>query len=239
MKNTIIVSVFASLSMIACTDVKSSSVMTDGMFLDYSVVTLGEGFGSEALVVLKVGGVTSTTFVDLDAGDQLAVSTVDESKTLNHSQLGVWHSYTNTFSADTVDSEFSLAFDRADLDSAPSSVAVLPDEFSITEPVEDAVFSRSADAGELVIKWDNESTYPMSISVDGDCFSGYNAVDDSDAGTHIIPLSYFSDNEYNSLDSCSAEISVQRQRVGSLDPAFGGGQVYGAQKRTVKIRIDP
>ena len=68
-----------SFAATACTDVKSEEVTTGGMYLDYTVVTQGEGTGSNVSTLLRVGGLTSTTYVDLSEGDQLSVS-VDAEK---------------------------------------------------------------------------------------------------------------------------------------------------------------
>ena len=72
-----------SLGAVACTDVKSEEVSTGGMYLDYTVITQGEGTGSDVTTLLRVGGLTSTTYVDLSAGDQLRVAVDAEEAVLN------------------------------------------------------------------------------------------------------------------------------------------------------------
>ena len=228
-----------SISTMACSEVKSSEVTTAGIYLDYSVVTDGEGTGSEVNTTLRVGGVTSTTFVDLDDGDQLVVSVNDESQVLSQSSLGVIHSYDADFVSDVDGDEFRLAFDRANLDGAPETLAVLPTPFELTEPEFDTVFSRSNESGEIVVGWDNQGQDRMKITVEGDCFVSYLATNQPDSGTHSIPLSYFKDNEYDDAESCTAMVIVERQRAGSVDPAFAGGQALGIQKRRSSIRLDP
>lgn len=228
-----------SIAAVACTDVKSEEVTTAGMYLDYTVVTQGEGTGSDVSTLLRVGGVTSTTYVDLSEGDQLSVAVNDEEAVLNQVSLGVVHSYVQRFVADTEGSEFALSFDRADQTGAPSSIATLPAPFEVTLPEENATFSRSNDAGEIVVTWDNASDDRVNISVHGDCFASYFALDEADAGTHVIPLSYFKENEYDSVSSCTGEVSIERSRTGSVDAEFGGGKSRGIQLRTVSVQIDP
>lgn len=228
-----------SISAIACSDIKSSAVTTEGMYVDYVVVTEGAGTGTEANTTLRVGGATSTTFVDLEAGDQLVVSVNDESQVLSQSSLGVLHSYDAAFTSDAEGDEFLLSFDRADLDGAPQTTATLPASFEITEPQAESVVSRSSDTGELVIAWDNQGDARMKIIVEGDCFVSYMATDQSDAGIHSIPLTYFKDNEYDATSACEAIVSVERQQAGSVDPAFAGGTALGVQRRRVSIRLDP
>jgi len=228
-----------ALGAIACTEVKSEEVTTAGMYVDYTVVTQGEGTGSDVSTMLRVGGATSTTYVDLSAGDQLSVLVEEEEAVLNQLSLGVVHSYQQRFETDTEDSEFVLRFDRADQTGAPSSLAVLPAPFEITLPVGEETVSRSVETGELVVSWDNQSDDSINISVYGDCFASYFALEQSDAGTHSIPLSYFKDNEYDAVSSCSAEVSVERRRTGSVDTEFAGGSSQGVQQRTVNIQIEP
>ena len=153
--------------------------------------------------------------------------------------LGVVHSYQQRFETDTEDGEFVLRFDRVDQTGAPSSLAVLPAPFEITLPVGDDTVSRSVETGELVVSWDNQSDDSINISVYGDCFASYFALEQSDAGTHTIPLSYFKDNEYDAVSSCSAEVSVERRRTGSVDSEFAGGSSQGVQLRTVTIQMEP
>jgi len=223
---------------IACTDVKSSSVNTDGIYLNYSVNTEGEGTGTTANALLRVGGLTSTTYVELEEGDHLYINVLEEDKELSHQGLGVIHSYSGEFVSDIVDSEFTLNFERNNLDSAPNSVATLPLGFTLTAPEEDTIISRSDDTAELVITWDNEATDTMYIEVEGSCFNYYVAEESSDTGTHSIPASYFSENETES-DACEATVTVERRKVGVLDPNFGEGEVFGSQLRTAIVQIDP
>ena len=223
----------------ACTDVKSEEVTTAGMYLDYTVVTQGEGTGSDVSTLLRVGGGTSTTYVDLSTGDQLRVAVNDEESVLNQVSLGVVHSYVQRFEADVEGSQFALSFDRADQTGAPESVATLPAPFELTLPAVDTVFSRSNDTGEIVVTWDNSGDDRVNVTVHGDCFASYFALDEADSATHTIPLSYFKDNEYDSVSSCAAEIAVDRQRAGSVDSEFGGGTSIGIQRRIVSIQIDP
>ena len=223
---------------VACTEVKSSAVNTNGMYVDYEVVTEGEGTGSSVNTTLRVGGLTSTTFVDLDAGDQLVVTVGEESQALSQQSLGVLHSYQGTFGADTEGSAFVLSFDRVDLDNAPSTTTNIPDAFTIETPELDASFSRSSDE-DLLISWDTEGEHLVKIIVEGSCFVSYIATAQADVGTHSIPMSYFQDNEYDSTSSCESTITVDRQRFGTVDAAFGGGQAIGVQRRTVSIRMEP
>lgn len=228
---------------VACADVKSSAVTTEGMFLTYSVMSEGEGTGSDAYAVLTVGGAFGS-WVDLEGDDQLTVSVGEgenlESLVLAEYSLLTMHSYSASFDADLPGSDFDLRFDRgtaADPAGAPSSVVTLPEGFELTEPETGFEFSTSDEAGELVVSWDGTSNEPMIISVDGDCFSGYIETEVTDSGTHSIPVSEFVDNMNDTMTSCSATVTVERKKVGTVDSAFDGGIATGVQKRTLSIEI--
>ncbi len=228
---------------VACSDVKSSEINTQGIYLNYSVLTEGEGLGSTANVMLNVGGAFGS-YVELEGGDQLIVTTGEEANAetsiLDMSSLFMIHSYGATFSTDTAGSAFELNFDRESLTDAPSSIAVLPEPFSLTAPINDVVISRTEQIDEeLLITWDVTSNEPIDISIDGDCFSAYSETESIDAGSHSVPVSYFSDYELDSTSSCTATITVERKMSGTIDSAFDGGVVAGIQARTVNIRIEP
>ena len=223
---------------IACTDVKSSSIATDGIYMDYNVVSEGVGTGTQANAVLRVGGVTSTTFVDLDGGDTLAASSGSEEHNLSQSSLGVLHSYDADFDVDAVGSEFVLRFDRESFDSAPSSIATLPEEFSITAPATESSFSRSADI-DIEVTWESTSSDPMTIQLTGDCIGLYVATEPVDNGTHTISMAEIEEDQMDDFSTCTAELVIERRKGGSLDSAFGGGTVFGAQKRTIQLKLEP
>jgi hypothetical protein len=225
---------------VACSDIKSADVKTSGMYLHYHVVSDGEGLGTDATATLTAGGATSTTYVDLDESEQLVVTTGEEVKELEKQSLVVVHTYTASFDETTPGAEFELAYDRVDSGSAPSSIAVLPEDFVLTEPTAETVISRSEMASEnLTIAWDNQSTEPLEIEVSGDCIQTYFGAEETDSGSHIIPISHFDENDYDDMAACTATIVVQRMLAGTVDSAFNGGTVYGAQRRTLDIRIDP
>ena len=229
---------------VACADVKSSAVMTEGMYLTYKVMSEGEGTGSDANAVLNVGGAFGS-WVDLEGDDQLRVTVGEgeneESLVLAKSSLLTLHSYSASFGTDAAGSAFDLSFDRGmaadDPTGAPSSVVTLPEGFELTEPEAGFEVSTSAEDDELVVSWDSTSNEPMTISVDGDCFSGYLETETSDSGTHSIPISDFVDNMYDEMTSCTATITVERKKVGTVDSAFDGGIATGVQKRTLAIEI--
>lgn len=228
-----------TLIIMACSDVKSSTLDTAGMYLEYDVTT--EGDGSYVNVILKAGGAFGS-FVDLDGGDQLIVSVVDgdESSILDASSFLTFHSYDSNLTTDAAGSVFELNFDRETQTDAPSSQATLPEPFTLTAPTADLVISRSTQVDEdLEITWDGTSNEDMTITIDGDCFSGYSETETDDAGVHSVPISIFSEGETDSTSSCSAKIIVERILEGTVDAAFEGGRSFGKQVRAIDITIAP
>ena len=227
--------------MTGCADVKSSVLDTSGMYLEYIVITEGAGQGTSVNAVLRAGGRLGS-FVALEAGDELVVSVLDgeESKRLEMSSFLTMHSYGASFTTETAEAGFELDFRRENLTDAPSSIAILPTSFSVISPEEGLVISRSEQAeGELLIGWDEAANVPMNITIEGNCFTSYAATEVADSVTHIVPISYFLENELDSTEACAATIVVERVFTGSVDAAFGEGVSLGKQLRRLNIQIDP
>ena len=217
----------------ACTDVKSSAIKTDGMNAQFSAVS--DGTGTAASATIRVGGELSNTFVELEEGDSIEVTDGAESMVLQHQGFGAFHEYGAFFQQSAAGTAFTFSLNRADGDNAPTSTAVLPDTFSITEPGTGQNFSRS---DEILVEWSGAGTGDrMQFEVTGDCIGGYVETKDGDDGSHVIPAGEL--DSFEEGESCQATLVVERIRSGQLDPAFGSGSVYGAQRRTVDFRSDP
>ena len=223
-------------ALVGCESVESSDVKTSGMYAQFTAQADGSG-STRTEAILKVGGSTSNTFVQLAAGDELTVAGGGAEQAMSEQNLGDLYSYTADFDFDEVGTEFTFNLERAADESAPSSVATLPAALDITAPAEDAIVSRSGDA--LTITWSGSGeAEDMEVTVTGDCFVAYwKPVDDG--GQHIIDAGTMESFEGNDDEACDAEVTVTRKSTGTLDPAFGEGTVTGEQIRTVKIRMDP
>lgn len=222
--------------LLACESVESSDLKTSGMYAQLTARADGSG-STRAEAVLKVGGSTSNTFVKLTAGDELMVSAGGAEQAMSEQNIGDVYSYTSDFDFDEEGTAFTFSLERAEDESAPESVATLPAPLEITAPVADEVVSRSED--DLVITWSGSGEADdLEVTVSGDCFVGYwKAVDDG--GTHTIDKGTIESFESQDDESCDAEVAVWRKQTGTLDPAYGEGQVLGVQVRAVTIRMDP
>ena len=71
-------------------------------------------------------------------------------------------------------------------------------------------------------------------------------------GVDFVDEVPFSDNSYlvsasdlenigsdETIDNCELDIELQRQRKGTLDPAYGSGEIYGAVMLTQSILLTP
>ena len=159
---------------------------------------------------------------------------------LSQTSLGVIHSYSTSFDVEEAGTSFELAFTRADMDGAPSSVVVLPEPFEITAPEPGFTFSRSEEGAELSVLWDNESSEDMVVSLSGDCISFYEETETSDSGSHVIPASWFAENDFESdSTSCPVTLTVNRILEGTVDPEFNGGNSTAMQRRSVIFDLIP
>ncbi|MCB9758223.1 MAG: hypothetical protein H6741_13895 [Alphaproteobacteria bacterium] len=224
-------------TLVACESVESESVLTSGVYADLHAVSNGDA--TRATATLRTGGATSNTFLQLTGDDNLSVS-VDggEAEKMNEQNLGDIYSYTADFDAVNAGAEYVFAFNRLVDEGAPSSVAVLPEPFSVTEPAEDAVISRGAEA--ITVSWDGGTDDAMLVKVSADCIYDHEVVVEGDPGTIVIEAGTLESPDGSADQACDATVTVSRRRTGSLDAGYGeGGLIYGAQDRGVKIRIDP
>lgn len=211
----------------ACEDIDSADLLTGGM----SAVISGEADGSgetEVVAVLRAGGLTSNTLVDLTGDDELTATTGEQTLELQKRSLGVLHSYAATFDVDAVDTEFVVALNRSVDAGAPNSVFQLPEPFSIDSSSEAVTPTTTLD-----LTWSPSGTdREMELVVDGDCITVWAKEMDGDPGSYSVP-----GEELNVIGdepgvSCELTATLRRVRGGEGDSAFGEGSlVQGAQIR--------
>jgi hypothetical protein len=221
----------------ACESVDSSDTMTDGIYAAFTATS--DGAVTQAQATLRVGGATSNTYVELVDGDILTVTDGVNSETMLPSNIGDYYTYLASFDSIAEDTPFTFAFVRTIDAGAPESTASLPAPFALTAPEADSVFSRADDA--ITITWDpSASADDMSLTLTGDCIFTHSTTLTGDPGTYVIDAGSLDATDEDNPTSCDAKLTVERRRIGTLDPAFGeGGGIYAAQARTVEIRIDP
>ncbi len=208
------------------------------MYADINVQADGSGVTTVG-ATLRVGGVTSNTFVELAGGDQLSASAGEVSAILGEQTLWAMHSYSAQLPVDAEDTEYVITFDRTIDDSAPASSVTMPAPFDISGTDAGTTHSRAED--EITITWDAaEGGDDMIVAVDSDCTVHETFAVQGDPGTFTIEPGDLTAWDSMADSTCSAEISVQRVRAGVLDPAYGeGGTIRAIQHRVIEIRIAP
>jgi hypothetical protein len=226
------------LPLVACASVESKNTLTDGLFADLTATAGGTGT-TRAQATLRVGGGTSTTYVELVQDDVLTVTSGEVTETLLVMSLGDYYTYGADLDGDAEDTPFSFAFTRSVDAGAPESTTSLPAPFTLTGPNADAVFARATDP--LVVTWgDAGSADAMQVTVSGDCIFDHFVAVEGDPGTVTIEPGTLRPIDEETPQSCAAKVVVERRRDGTLDAGFGeGGVIYGAQSREVGIRLDP
>jgi len=234
------------LSSIACEQVDSSAIRTQGIYADFTAISHGEG--NVALQAnLRVGGSLSNTFIDLVDGDRLeAQHGLDQREMRREVSLFGAIDYHARFDDDG-DRTFRIAFmrDTHDAeeaaclgDSAPDSTVVLPPPFEVQLDLPDGTrASRRND--DLVVTWTPSASDTMYVSLEGDCIQDWNKKTRDDGELRIDSGSLRRDQN-SSGDTCEVTVSLVRSREGRVDAAFGeGGHFLGKQVRSAQYFSTP
>jgi hypothetical protein len=222
----------------ACTTTESDNILTRGMFA--SIEARADGNGSTTVSTsLFLGPPSDLIFIDLVAGDQLLAHHGDEFKTMTEIIILNIVSHTATFQGDAEDEEFEIEFRRRVDPGAPSSLVSLPAPFTLGNVP--ASVSRNVDFG---VNWTGSSsgaTDRMRWSASGSCIESASGVIAGDPGSVTMPAGTFRKlSGQNVADSCQVTVTVDREREGDVDPAFGeGGTATGLQRRSLTFTSTP
>jgi hypothetical protein len=217
----------------ACSDIGSSSLLTSGMSAVVRGVSIN-GESTDVSTVLRAGGVTSTTFVKLEGGDDLAVTVGGQTVPLVEASLGPLTSYRATVQTADPSSAFVVALTRVLDDGAPSTTFTLPEPFALTtDPAE-------IDPTEPVqIAWEpSASTAQVLLEVSGECVAGGIRDLAGDDGVTTIPSSMLERFAEQPGVSYPVTVTISKIKGGQLDPAYGeGGSAQGVQSRSLSFTI--
>lgn len=227
-----------ALALVACESVDSEAIRTDAMYADIRVEADGSGAATVS-TILRVGGVTSNTFVELAGGDQLRAKAGEDTTVLSEQSFWEMHSYSAELPLDAEGTEYVVSFERTIDASAPASAVTMPAPFDLGGADPGATFSRAADP--ITITWEPaEAGDDMIVEVDSDCTVHETFAVQGDPGTFTLEPGDLTAWDSMADSTCSAEISVQRVRAGDLDPAYGeGGTIRAVQLRIVEVRLAP
>lgn len=218
----------------ACSSVGSSEIETSAINADLSVSYDG-GQVSTANALLRVGGDTSTTFVELQEPDSIAVTSPSGTTTMSAIQIGELWTYVATTGDTQEDDAFTFSLDRPEGTSAPDSTVSLPGAFTM---VATATLSRATEP--LVVSWEPAGAPdPVRINLHSACVTDPVIVLYDDPGTYTFEPGSYTMHDEVAGEPCDVTVEVHRVRDGSLDPAFGSGAAYAEQVRTVDIVLEP
>jgi hypothetical protein len=228
----IALSSLAAIACVACTSLDSADLRTNGMQPDMAVRSNDQSAGSKIDVQIHVGD-SIVDFVNLGGADILTLQVDGGAATeLNElNLLGV-----TTYSADVgtkePGTEVKVIFARGEADDpAPSSTVTLTEQLALTAPTAGAALSRADD--DIVVTWTSDaSDDDVRVDVTGTCIQPTTRQVQAGATTVTIERGSIQktedsdpDDDSEIPDSCDATLSVVRTRTGTLDPAYGGGNI--------------
>ncbi len=220
---------------LGCASTESQDVRTSGIFATFTATS--DGTTTKAQAIFRVGEASSNTFVNLESGDSATVTVGQDARTLTENHLGDYYFYSVDVPVVAGASEFVFALTREADEDAPNSRVALPEPLTVSAPAASANLSR---AQALTITWAPASlTDAITIEVKGDCIVDYRRNVSGDPGTFQIEGAAIQAHNNRTGESCPGTVVVTRSRNGTLDPAYSGGLVTGAQQRTVSVRLDP
>jgi hypothetical protein len=218
-----------TMLMVGCESVESTDIKTSGIWADLSVSHAGnQGTFSTATATLRVGGPGSNTYVELVSGDDITVSVADLSVPMGEVALGdlIW--YSATVEHTTGGDEWTMALTRAADEPAPSSTMALPADFDV-----DAIPGDLDASGSVVVTWAPSGTSDgMAVTVDGDCVLSERFDVSGDPGSFEVPGDQIQPTDEADAIDCDLTYTVERSRVGQVDPAYEGGTAVGMQSRS-------
>lgn len=227
-----------ALGLMACENVDSEDVMTDGIYADINATAVGDG-KTTVRAALRVGGGASNTYLELTGDDNLVASMGETSVDMGERMLAGARWYVAEFSEDALDTEFKVAFERTVDEAAPESVMTMVSPFDITAPTASASFSRASDDIELT--WETSGTEDkMLLNIDGDCVQLYHEDLAGDTGSFTVVAGTLEPADGHEEDECAVTAELIRHRDGTLDPAYGeGGVIWSRQVRTIRLNSTP
>jgi hypothetical protein len=228
----------AALAAAGCTDLQSSNIKTSGMSAHMTVISDGSG-QTTVTAWLHVDN-NATDFVTLSSGDTLAATAGTQTQSMSESNFAGDVSYSTTFSSENASGTvYTVALHRASDTSAPGSTCTLPAPYTITSP---AVGSTVSVANDIAVTYGAAGTNDsVSYSMSGPCIQGQPGTSlGGDPGTFVIPHTSIQTADAGAALPCQVTLSVDRSRVGTIDPAYGsGGDISCDQSRTVTFMLAP
>ncbi len=216
-----------------CTDIDSENLTTQGMWAEVVVSDDASGSTATVSVVLKPGGRTSATYVELQGDDRLSATFDGDTAELGESTFFDLHTYAVTFDRAPADGDFVVALERAVDDGAPNTVVQLPPTYTM-----DTIADIRRGVDDLVVRWSNPTPDPMNLRISGDCIEAFDQGVDGDVGSFAVPAAALV-GRADAGSRCELTVTLTRAREGDLDPNYGeGGVATGHRVRSVVVDAD-
>ena len=235
------------IAMTGCSSTDSENVKSGGIYASITVEADGGG-DTKIWTTLQVGNGLLATDLELSPTDHLLAYANGITKIMEYDGFPLFVTYQTAFPFDDEDTEYRIELNRSKDISAPNSVVTMPPPFSITSP---AGLSYTKDAT-VTVNW--EPAYSLDrmlinysvncIGSDGEKHPAFYTVGATDNGQRDIVVSEILSNASpkftDSSKGCSLEITVTRQRKGTIDPNYGeGGEISASQTRRINASIAP
>lgn len=231
-----------------CADISSSDIRTSGICADIDIYNSNNKVKIDTRLTAGCG--LGGSYVVLDSGDYLSANYLSHNYTLSqHTEfLSNITSYSASSSSNYSESEqITVALNRnSDSVSARNSFVNLPQTFSLTQPVNNAVY---ATGSTINFSWDRphpSSRVSLNVSCnhsDGSTSSG-SMYRTSSATSHQISVLEVYNNFFQpggpALISCSGRANVKQSQTGHIDPAYKSGSKITAsyiQSRNIGINF--
>lgn len=220
--------------LVSCAETHSTGVALGDIYAHVAVGASGSGV-AEARVELRVGGALSDTFLVLDGDDALYVEALGERAAMSRVRGAMGTPFYQAGRLpDALDTEYVIAFERGAASGAPNSVIHMPEPLELTTSA--TSFSRASET--LVVSWAPGTAGDALIwRVEGACVRSMGGPLPPDAAMLVLDSARIVVDDTSV--SCDVEVTVIREREGTLDPAFAGGSAFGRQVRWTTVRSTP
>ena len=218
--------------------VDSETLETQSLWVGVRFEAPGNG-ATGINVEINEGGSTGND-VRLGANERLEVNAGGIIVVLAEDEDFLDIDYEGSVPTDASDTLFTLSLYRADGSINNRTRATLPAPFTITSPAN----NQATLVGEIVnVQWSPAAAGLIALSVMTQC-SGFTRVDFFDVpdnGSYVIntaALPGLQDPAIPRENGCTLTVDLNRERIGTLDPAFrGGGFVTAKQERTLQLPL--
>lgn len=215
---------------------KSGDLGTEALAADYDVAC--DGNASVLTATFTDPSSALITYVTLEVGDEVSVSSGDSTEVLSELDLSPLISYVGALPLAEADTPFVFALTRELDGGAPDSEVTLPPPYEINGVNPSVDYSRGTNA--LSVAWSGDSAGdPMSLTVTGACIEDYIVDLEDESGSAGIDAGALVSRTGSEAETCDLTVTLSRTREGTLDSTFAGGSILARQDRSVTVSAAP